>query len=49
MKKINSWYEDYNIEEKTKGGGNADVYFVKNKLTGEKCALKELRYIGVRI
>ena len=44
MKKINSWYRKYDIEMNTKGGGNAAVYFVKDKLTGEKCALKELRY-----
>lgn len=37
-----SWLKDYEIETKT-GGGNADVYFVKEKLTNRRYALKQLR------
>lgn len=43
MSKFNSWHTSFEIEG-TATGGNANVYFVKDKSTNEKYALKELRY-----
>lgn len=43
MKKFNSWHSSFKIEDKT-NGGNADVFFVRNKVTDEIYAVKELRF-----
>lgn len=43
MSKFNSWCTSFEIEGKATGG-NANVYFVKDKSTDKKYALKELRF-----
>lgn len=40
----NSWHHDFDIDGPPTGGGNAKVYSVKQKLTNDKYALKELRF-----
>ena len=44
MAKINSWRTSFDIEGEPTGGGNANVFFVKDKSTDKKYALKELRF-----
>lgn len=44
MVKINSWHTSFDKEGEPTGGGNANVFFVKDKSTDEKFALKELRF-----
>ncbi len=44
MSKFNSWRTSFDIEGEPTGGGNADVFFVKDKSTDKKYALKELRF-----
>ncbi|MEG0835829.1 MAG: protein kinase family protein [Christensenellaceae bacterium] len=39
----NDWYKDFDLNGIPTGGGNANVYFVKEKRTGQKYALKELK------
>ena len=44
MYKKHDWINIYECTGEKKGGGNADVYFVRHKITNEEFALKELRY-----
>ena len=44
MSKFNSWHTSFDKEGESTGGGNANVFFVKDKSTDEKYALKELRF-----
>lgn len=44
MAKNNSWHSQFCEVKASTGGGNAKVYFVKDKSTGEQYALKELRF-----
>lgn len=41
---INSWHASFDVLGKPVSGGNANVFFVTEKATGIKCALKELRF-----
>lgn len=37
MAKINSWRTSFDIEGEPTGGGNANVFFVKDKSTDKVC------------
>lgn len=42
MKKPNSWHKDFDVVKELGRGGNAHVYYVKEKITSREFALKEL-------